>query len=549
MFLRKISAALAVIALLLISRDFAVSGEGFTASVTQNPETGVISISGGNASGKAHRIVNLKIFAPNSTASDGPVYILPAETVSGGGFAFGNFTLSAGTGAYTYTIASDGETVSGTLNYVDIETQSELRLRANGFIKEGDTDALMALCENNLENLGFLLPEDIAPASRRKIYEWVAAQGEAPGAVVFTENYFTGALKQAIVESAETEAASELIKKYGERLDFGANTTYPAFLTMCAAGKAVNATSALKNSKALKTAGFQKEFSESVLLGAVLHMNWGSLHNIITADSVLLNINLSDYNKVAETVERAVTGKSYESLSALSSALNGEVAGALSALNSSTGRNGSGSPTSGGGGGYPVEIPKDAEHPGGEDTNVPFSDLNSAVWAREAILGLYEKGVVDGKGGGLFAPGDSVTREEFIKMAVIAFGIGESYVNCPFEDVSEADWYFSYVSSAYTKGIARGADNIFGVGQRIIRQDMAALLYRIFEAAEKSLNDGAVSFTDGDEISEYAIDAVGAFFAEGIINGVGGGRFNPRGFATRAEAAKIIFESLKVFFR
>ena len=46
-------------------------------------------------------------------------------------------------------------------------------------------------------------------------------------------------------------------------------------------------------------------------------------------------------------------------------------------------------------------------------------------------------------------------------------------------------------------------------------------------------------------ISDYAIDAINVLSANGVINGVGDNMFSPLGRLTRAEAAKLIFESIK----
>ena len=50
---------------------------------------------------------------------------------------------------------------------------------------------------------------------------------------------------------------------------------------------------------------------------------------------------------------------------------------------------------------------------------------------------------------------------------------------------------------------------------------------------------------DGEEIADYAADAIKALFEAGIINGKGENQFEPQGSATRAEAAKIIYEAFK----
>jgi len=58
-------------------------------------------------------------------------------------------------------------------------------------------------------------------------------------------------------------------------------------------------------------------------------------------------------------------------------------------------------------------------------------------------------------------------------------------------------------------------------------------------------NSGAaVVFTDANDIQAWATDAVTAMQKAGIINGMGDGTFAPNANATRAQAAKIIYEIL-----
>ena len=52
-----------------------------------------------------------------------------------------------------------------------------------------------------------------------------------------------------------------------------------------------------------------------------------------------------------------------------------------------------------------------------------FSDVSGEHWAKEAVEALADKGIISGFGDGSFKPDNNVTREEFVKMAVVAFGI------------------------------------------------------------------------------------------------------------------------------
>ena len=72
---------------------------------------------------------------------------------------------------------------------------------------------------------------------------------------------------------------------------------------------------------------------------------------------------------------------------------------------------------------------------------------------------------------------------------------------------------------------------------------MAAILYRYADCCGLSKTaDGAkfASFTDRDQVSDYAKEAMIWATDRGIINGMGDGTLAPQGTATRAQVAQIV---------
>lgn len=178
-----------------------------------------------------------------------------------------------------------------------------------------------------------------------------------------------------------------------------------------------------------------------------------------------------------------------------------------------------------------------------DETSI-FSDIESVSWAKEAIESLCSEKILSGKSEGLFYPNDNITREEFVKILVLSMGKYDSSAKCDFEDVSENDWHYTYVASAVNAGIVKGISNtVFGAGSYISRQDVATMLYRALE--DKNSSGDVSVFADADKIAPYAQEAVAFFAKEGIINGMPDGTFCPVKFCTRAQAAKIIYETLR----
>lgn len=175
-----------------------------------------------------------------------------------------------------------------------------------------------------------------------------------------------------------------------------------------------------------------------------------------------------------------------------------------------------------------------------------FDDIEDYPWAEEAINELFAKGVINGKDKNIFAPGDNVLREETAKIIVEAF---KFYIkgSINFDDVNKDDWFYPFIVRAYSCGIVNGiSETSFGSGQPIIRQDLAVMVYNAMnEAGVLATLEGDGKFIDEKEISDYAYDAVYALKNEGIISGDENGAFNPNGFASRAETAKIIYLATK----
>lgn len=194
---------------------------------------------------------------------------------------------------------------------------------------------------------------------------------------------------------------------------------------------------------------------------------------------------------------------------------------------------------SSGGGGYSYTAPTETK-----DEKTIFDDINGVAWAKKEIEYLAEKGILNGKSDRHFNPNDNITREEFVAIIVRAFGFKASG-NVEYSDVPNNAWYYESVNAAYENGIASGFDGKFGTGEKITRQDMAVMLYRTANKLNIELEAKSErEISDKADISDYAYEAVDAMYKAEIINGMGGGKFEPMSNATRAQAAKLIYDIL-----
>jgi len=171
-----------------------------------------------------------------------------------------------------------------------------------------------------------------------------------------------------------------------------------------------------------------------------------------------------------------------------------------------------------------------------------FNDISDVSWAVEAIIFLAEKNVINGKADGVFAPNDTITREEFAKIVANTFGIETESEIPAFLDVDKNSWYYPYIVRVYSEGIAKGvAEDSFGIGMNISREDAIVMLYRAGGLKGASYSDKAEYIPFEDGCSPYAEEAVKVFAKSGIITGTGNNMLNAKKTLTRAEAAKMVY--------
>ena len=189
--------------------------------------------------------------------------------------------------------------------------------------------------------------------------------------------------------------------------------------------------------------------------------------------------------------------------------------------------------------------PEASSEPDNTETGT-FHDLADVAWAQESVQALYDRGIVNGKEEGVFAPHDLVTKEEFTKMLLAAIGETAQPGTPVFADVEASAWYAPYVQTAYEIGIVNGEDEThFGIGLAITREEMAVMIYRGLNR-KNIVPEAVASVNYTDAVSAFAQEAVQSISAAGIMNGKGDGVFDGASPATRAEAAKVIYGMIQL---
>ncbi|MFU1796305.1 SwmB domain-containing protein [Paenibacillus azoreducens] len=173
-----------------------------------------------------------------------------------------------------------------------------------------------------------------------------------------------------------------------------------------------------------------------------------------------------------------------------------------------------------------------------------FNDVGNH-WAKEAVNTLAGKLIVSGRTKTSFAPNQNITRAEFAEYIARGLGLaGEVGMAQRFYDVTNTKEN-AFIGAAVKAGIITGySDGSFKPNKSITREEMAMMMMRAMNysdyrttltfAPEKYLQ----KFKDYKQIQ--AVDAVAKLLNEGIIQGVSANAFQPKGQATRAQAAVML---------
>ena len=172
-----------------------------------------------------------------------------------------------------------------------------------------------------------------------------------------------------------------------------------------------------------------------------------------------------------------------------------------------------------------------------------FTDITEH-WAKDYITQMNGEGYVKGKSTEIFAPEDNITRGEYISIiSRMATPSTERY-KLRFSDVDADAWYSDYFETAYILGLIPGEMMENGKVQpekNITREEMIAEAINLLEYKKGSIQKKEnMPFTDSENISDWAKEAVLKAYSADIINGNDNNEFNPKNNASRAEACKIL---------
>ena len=175
----------------------------------------------------------------------------------------------------------------------------------------------------------------------------------------------------------------------------------------------------------------------------------------------------------------------------------------------------------------------------GEETGLPFKDVASTDWFAGSVKYVYENKLMLGVSGTEFAPKETMTRAMFATVLYrMAGSPSVDGLSVSFKDVKESSWAYNAIVWAYSEGVTKGVgSDMFAPEQSITREELVTMLHRYADTPEIS---GELSFTDSASVSDWAQAAVLWASQSKIVNGYETGAFGPSDTASRAEMAAVI---------
>ncbi len=180
------------------------------------------------------------------------------------------------------------------------------------------------------------------------------------------------------------------------------------------------------------------------------------------------------------------------------------------------------------------------------DFAFPYVDVPYDKWYAAAANYCYEKGYVSGTSDAAFSPDVNVTRAMFATILAKIDGADvSSYTGKAFDDVPTGKWYSAPVAWAASEGLAAGTGGgKFAPGDPVTRQQLATFLkaYADYRGTDTGSRADITGYSDYARVSEYAKIPLSWAVDAGIISGTGDGKLSPRAYATRAQVVQMVMK-------
>ena len=141
------------------------------------------------------------------------------------------------------------------------------------------------------------------------------------------------------------------------------------------------------------------------------------------------------------------------------------------------------------------------------------------VWSHDGIDYCVKRGLMNGIGNGLFDPNGTVSRAQLVTILYRVAGSPAVTTSGTFTDVPAGQWYSKAIEWAAANGVVNGiGDGKFGPDRSITREQIATILYRYEN--QPAVSGNLSTFPDQGNVSGFAVNAMIWATQEGFITGV-----------------------------
>ncbi len=174
----------------------------------------------------------------------------------------------------------------------------------------------------------------------------------------------------------------------------------------------------------------------------------------------------------------------------------------------------------------------------------PFRDVAPGDWCFEAVSWMVNTRLMEGIGGGYFAPKGTVTRAE-IAALLQNLSTGRMGERFPMPgDVSPGDWYADAARWALWSGVLPGVSRAsFSAGSTVSRAEIGQALYNLWQQMKGGADNADLpalnAFADAAAVPADYREAMAWCVSHGVMAG-DGTRLNPNDTMTRAELAAVV---------
>ena len=171
-----------------------------------------------------------------------------------------------------------------------------------------------------------------------------------------------------------------------------------------------------------------------------------------------------------------------------------------------------------------------------DEPDISYDDVSADAWYYDAVEYVSKNGIMNGMGESVFQPDATMNRAMIWTMLARLDGA----------DTEGGDsWYSVGQEWAVGAGVSDGTDPMGDV----TREQLITMLYRyaVYKGQDVSVGEetNILSYTDVDQVSEWAISAFQWACGAGIIEGDDDASLSPQANTTRAEAAAILMRFIE----